>query len=80
MSNIKVKLWITINEPSVMSINGHGTGEHAPGFTEIGTYVYEVSHHTIRAHAKAYRLYQNEFSHQNGKTELISGVNNNITH
>ncbi len=67
-------MWITINEPSVMSINGYGWGDHAPGLEGIGTYVYEVSHNAIRAHAKAYRLYHREFSHQNGKLKEFSKV------
>ena len=32
----------------------------APGLKGNGTYVYEVAHNLIRAHAKAYRLYYNE--------------------
>ena len=27
----KVKFWITLNEPSVFSIHGYGSGVHAPG-------------------------------------------------
>lgn len=29
----RVKYWITLNEPSVVFVNGHITGEHAPGKT-----------------------------------------------
>ena len=56
-----VKQWITLNEPYVTSINGYGTGEHAPGLTGIGDLVYQAAHNQIRAHAKAYRVYETEF-------------------
>ena len=34
----RIKFWITLNEPSVTAVNGHGTGEHAPGLQGIGLY------------------------------------------
>ena len=47
----------------------------APGYTEIGTMVYTVTHNLIKAHAKAYRLYQNEFADtQNGGLNLFRGI------
>ena len=57
----RVKLWITLNEPWVVSINGHSTGEMAPGMRGPGILEYKVAHNLIRSHAKAYRVYQNEF-------------------
>jgi len=62
----EVKLWITINEPSVASINGYGNGVHAPGKIGMGDNVYIVAHNLIRAHAKAYRVYHNEFAATQG--------------
>ena len=64
----QVKLWITINEPSVVTLNGYGNGVHAPGQVGMGDKVYIVAHNLIRAHAKAYRVYDNEFrATQGGK-------------
>jgi hypothetical protein len=63
-----VKLWITLNEPWIISVLGYGDGVFAPGITGIGDNVYTVTHNLIRAHAKAYRVYANEFvASQNGK-------------
>jgi len=63
----RVKTWITINEPYEVSIDGHGTGDMAPGMTDLAETVYIVTHNLIRAHAKAYRVYENEFAAaQNG--------------
>jgi lactase-phlorizin hydrolase len=64
----QVKLWITLNEPWIISVLGHGDGVSAPGMTGIGDKVYTVTHNLLRAHAKAYRVYENEFSAlQNGE-------------
>ena len=68
----RVKLWITLNEPWVVSINGHSTGEMAPGMRGPGILEYKVAHNLIRSHAKAYRVYQNEFyESQLGKLTLF---------
>ena len=60
----RVKLWITINEPWVIAIAGHLTGEHAPGIKQNygnENYEYLSGHNLLRAHAKVYRMYQKEF-------------------
>ena len=62
----RVKTWITLNEPWVVAIAGHTTGEMAPGMKGPGILEYKVVHNLIRSHAKAYRLYQNEFQSQRG--------------
>ncbi len=68
----RVKDWITINEPLEVSIGGYGTAGLAPGYTEIGTWVYTVSHNLIRSHAKAYRAYEADFADdQNGKCGVV---------
>lgn len=39
----RVKRWITINEPWVVAVLGHDTGEHAPGHKDYtGTEVYQA--------------------------------------
>lgn len=57
-----IKLWITLNEPWVTSVQGHGIGDHAPGVQNLGTSVYQAAHNQIRAHAKAYRAYHRSFA------------------
>ncbi len=57
-----MKLWITLNEPWIISVLGYGDGVSAPGVTGIGDKVYQVTHNLIRAHAKAYRVYEAEFA------------------
>ena len=57
----RVKFWITLNEPWVVAIAGHTTGEMAPGMRGPGILEYKTVHNLIRSHAKAYRVYKNEF-------------------
>ncbi|KAK7499141.1 hypothetical protein BaRGS_00009688 [Batillaria attramentaria] len=67
----KVKLWITFNEPYVSSVLGYGTGVMAPGRHGPGTYTYIAAHNMIRAHTKAYRLYEHNYkSKQGGKVGI----------
>jgi beta-glucosidase len=61
----RVKLWITQNEPQVVSHVGHGTGEHAPGIRDEAAAL-EVSHHLLLSHAQAVKLYQ-EYRGAEGK-------------
>ena len=44
-----------------MNLKGHGNGEKAPGLKGPGILDYKAAHNLIRAHAKAYRVYHNEF-------------------
>ncbi|XP_060595948.1 lactase/phlorizin hydrolase-like [Ruditapes philippinarum] len=63
----RVKIWITINEPWVISFKGYGNREMAPGIAKTGTLDYQASHTLILAHAKAYRLYETKYKPtQNG--------------
>ncbi|XP_061162617.1 lactase/phlorizin hydrolase-like, partial [Saccostrea echinata] len=57
----RVKFWITLNEPFVVSNQGYELGVMAPGLKGKGDRTYIVSHNLIKAHAKAYRVYENEF-------------------
>lgn len=62
-----MKWWITINEPQEIT-KGYGSAEYAPLLNLHGTGEYLSGHNIIRAHAKAYRLYDTEFrENQNGK-------------
>ncbi|XP_060064598.1 uncharacterized protein LOC132544951 [Ylistrum balloti] len=67
----RVKTWITLNEPWVVAMKGYGDGSMAPGIASPGNSVYIAAHNLIRAHGKAYRVYQKEFSQvQNGSVGI----------
>ncbi|HYA44429.1 MAG TPA: family 1 glycosylhydrolase, partial [Acidimicrobiales bacterium] len=49
----RVRFWITLNEPFVVSVEGHLTGNHAPGMRNIYQAIHSV-HHQLRAHVAGY--------------------------
>ncbi|XP_036110707.1 lactase-phlorizin hydrolase [Molossus molossus] len=53
----RVKLWVTFHEPWVMSYAGYGTGQHAPGISDPGVASFKVAHLVLKAHARAWHLY-----------------------
>lgn len=65
----RVKWWITLNEPWCSSVLGYSTGEHAPGKTDAADKdPYLAAHNLLRAHAKAARIYRDDFvAKQRGK-------------
>ena len=48
----RVGYWITHNEPLVMAMYGHLTGEHAPGIQDPGT-AFQVGHNLLVSHGMA---------------------------
>ena len=73
-------MWITLNEPSVTTWNGYGTGEHAPGMKDpLGT-TFKVAHNLLRSHTKAWHTYNRQFrSKQKGTVKfLLSSILNII--
>ncbi len=48
----RVKRWMTLNEPVVVTLLGHAIGMHAPGKT-LGFESLSVAHHQLLAHGKA---------------------------
>ena len=48
----RVKMWVTMNEPSVFAMLGHAIGMHAPGVKDYLTY-FKVAHHLNLAHGRA---------------------------
>jgi beta-glucosidase len=48
----RVKHWITHNEPSVAALDGHFSGEHAPGVRDMAVAI-QVSHHLLLSHGWA---------------------------
>ncbi|XP_071511185.1 lactase/phlorizin hydrolase-like [Diadema antillarum] len=67
----RVKLWITFNEPWIVTLLGHGIGYFAPGIVEDGTTIYVVAHNIIKSHARAWHTYNNTYrQHQNGQVGI----------
>ncbi|XP_048237318.1 lactase-phlorizin hydrolase-like [Haliotis rufescens] len=64
----KVKTWITQNEPNTLALYGYELGQHVPRVRGQG---YRAAHTMIKAHAAAYRIYQEDFKKiQNGRVGL----------
>lgn len=61
----RVKTWITINEPPNICFQGYGQswadGGLAPGIDDHGVADYLCGHSIIKAHARAYHLYNNTY-------------------
>lgn len=65
--NFQVKLWISFNEPWIVSWLGYGVSSFAPAKWGPGTNTYIVSHNIIKAHAKSFHTYNDTYrSTQNG--------------
>ncbi len=63
----RVKFWITFNEPWVIAVPYEDAGM-APGVLGPGVLPYKVAHVLIKAHARAWHTYDEEFrSTQQGK-------------
>ena len=52
---------MTHNEPWVIAHHGYETADHAPLLKGHG---YKAGHNLIRAHTKAYRLYESKYKSQ----------------
>jgi lactase-phlorizin hydrolase len=59
-------MWITINEPFIVSNMGYGIGYDAPGKNGPGVNNYIVAHNLLKAHAKAYRVYEKKYAAHQG--------------
>ena len=57
----RVKHWITLNEPNVFADHGYHLGIMAPG---IRGKQWIARHHTLLAHAEAYRIYDQKYRAQ----------------
>ncbi|KAK3911827.1 Myrosinase 1, partial [Frankliniella fusca] len=62
----KVKYWVTLNEPYSMCINAYGVGALAPAIHAEGRGDFLCAHNLLRAHGRAYRLYQKNYKAQQG--------------
>ncbi|XP_069355874.1 myrosinase 1-like [Maniola hyperantus] len=57
----RVKTWLTINEPNVMCDLFYNTGAYAPGIKEQVYGPFLCNKYVLLAHAKAYRIFAEEF-------------------
>ncbi|XP_026081497.1 beta-klotho [Carassius auratus] len=70
----EVRFWITMHNPYLLALQGYGTGAHAPGVTGDPADPYIAAHNLLRAHAKAWHIYDKLFRpHQNGKVSITLG-------
>lgn len=58
---LQVKYWMTMREPDTLAVQGYELGTHAPGSTSSGADVYTVAYIMLKAHARVYRLYSQQF-------------------
>ncbi|XP_030767112.1 myrosinase 1-like [Sitophilus oryzae] len=67
-----VKYWVTFNEPTIHCFMGYGYGNGAPGFALPGDGLYQCSYVLLKSHARAYRIYDEEFRDQyQGKVGIV---------
>ncbi|KAG1934609.1 klotho [Pimephales promelas] len=70
----EVRYWITMHNPFLLAALGYGTGAHAPGVAGGRADPFIAAHNLIRAHAKAWHVYDQHFrAHQNGKVSITLG-------
>jgi beta-galactosidase len=66
----RIKFWLTLNEPYVYAMQGHGFGSMAPG-RKSRTEPYLAAHHFILSHAKMAALFREKYQHiNNGQISL----------
>lgn len=56
-----VQHWLTFNEPKQVCAYGYGIPSLAPAVSSAGIGDYLCTHNVIRAHAKAWHIYDKEF-------------------
>ncbi|CAG9859910.1 unnamed protein product [Phyllotreta striolata] len=67
-----VKHWITINEPKQVCQEGYGAGIKAPFLQSHGHAEYLCTHNVIKAHARAWHMYNNVFRpKQKGRVGIV---------
>lgn len=72
----RVKKWITFNEPLEFCLFGYGMDVFAPAMKMSGVADYLAAHTVLKAHAKAYHLYDDEYRpSQEGEIGITLSVN-----
>ncbi|XP_061697300.1 lactase/phlorizin hydrolase-like isoform X3 [Syngnathoides biaculeatus] len=57
----RVKFWMTFNQPHTIAWSGYGLGQIPPNVRKPGSAPYRVAHNLIKAHAKAYHIYNEKY-------------------
>ncbi|KAI8509996.1 hypothetical protein Bbelb_124240 [Branchiostoma belcheri] len=72
----RVKHWVTFNEPWSFVMGGYGLAGAPPGIWDHNkTEMYKAAHNVIRAHARAYHTYDEEFrAEQQGACGIVIGA------
>ncbi|KAL1138486.1 hypothetical protein AAG570_008549 [Ranatra chinensis] len=65
----RVRWWVTLNEPQLVSVFGYGQGlsirpVHPPGYNHTGVGDYLAIHNFLLSHARVYHMYHKDFKHQ----------------
>ncbi|XP_077466032.1 beta-klotho [Stigmatopora argus] len=70
----RVRYWQTMHNPYLVAVQGYGVGVHAPGETGGVAASLVVAHNLIRAHAKAWHIYNTEYRPtQKGRVSIVLG-------
>lgn len=56
----------TVNEPHAVCSGGYGSTLIAPGLNLVGDGLYQCSYILLKAHAKVYHIYEEEFKPKYG--------------
>jgi beta-glucosidase/6-phospho-beta-glucosidase/beta-galactosidase len=73
---VQVKRWITISDPHSISYGYSDPQSFAPGVNGTAVGYYLAAHTLIQAHARVYRIYDDEFrSIQQGNKGTIASNN-----
>ncbi|XP_061648558.1 lactase/phlorizin hydrolase-like isoform X2 [Phyllopteryx taeniolatus] len=62
----RVKFWMTFNQPYTIAWSGYGLGQIPPNVRKPGSAPYRVAHNLIKAHAKAYHIYDEKYRKSQG--------------
>lgn len=57
----RVQFWITVNDPVNICFEGYGEQRKAPALNSTGVGDYLCMHNILKAHARVYHLYNNEY-------------------
>lgn len=71
----RVKDWVTHNEPSVLCLNGHLYGYHAPGIKDKSI-AFQASHHLLLSHGWAVKVIRQNV--ENSKVGIAVNINRTL--